>query len=102
MMAAAARGLLAAGVLICGMGAAIADNHGTANGGGNVVTNTGEVRTECWQHGTKVVDVAGLTSLNMGSRTREESLSFRRRGKAGIAVVIVPMGDGLCLVSSPE
>jgi hypothetical protein len=102
MITAAARGLLAAGMLACGMGAAIADNHGAANGGGNMVTSIGELRTECWQHGTKVVDVEGLTSLNMGSQTREESMSFRRRGTSGIAVVIVPMGDGLCLVTSPE
>lgn len=102
MVDAVARGLLAVGILVCGTGAAIADSHGTANGGGNVITSTGELRTECWQHGTKVLDVEGLTNLNMGSQTREDSLSFRRRGKTGIAVVIIPMGDGLCLVTSPD
>jgi hypothetical protein len=102
MVGAVAGGLLAGGILVCSTGTAIANSHGTANGGGNVITSTGELRTECWQHGTKVLDVEGLTNLNMGSQTREDSLSFRRRGKAGIAVVIVPMGDGLCLVTSPD
>ena len=88
--------------LSLGAHAAIADSPAAASRGGETVTITGTLRTQCWQHGTRVVDVEGLESLAIGAILRDKALSFRRPGKPGIAVVLVPMGETLCMVTAPE
>lgn len=82
--------------------AASTDSPAAARPGGETVTVTGTLRTQCWQHGTRVLDVEGLESLAVGAILRDHTLSFRRAGKPGIAVVLVPMGESLCMVTTPE
>ncbi len=92
----------AALALILGAHAASADTPLAASPGGETVTVTGTLRTQCWQHGTRVLDVEGLEPLTIGVILRDHAMSFRRAGKPGIAVVLVPMGETLCMVTAPE
>jgi hypothetical protein len=56
------------------------------------------LRTQCWQHGVKIIDQDGLLDLYLNTQTKEDSVSFRRRAEDQPTVFLLPFPDGLCLV----
>ena len=56
------------------------------------------LRTQCWQHGVKIIDQDGLLDLYLNAQTKQDSVSFKRRAEDQPSVFILPFPDGLCLV----
>ncbi len=56
------------------------------------------LRTQCWQHGIKIIDQEGLNGLSLNAQNKQNSVSFRRQAEAQPTVFILPFPDGLCLV----
>jgi hypothetical protein len=56
------------------------------------------LRTQCWQHGVKIVDQDGLFGLSLNTQNKQNSVSFKRQAEDQPTVFILPFPDGLCLV----
>jgi len=56
------------------------------------------LRTQCWQHGVKIIDQDGLLELYLNADTKQNSVSFKRLAEDQPSVFILPFPDGLCLV----
>ena len=56
------------------------------------------LRTQCWQHGVKIIDQDGLLELYLNADSRQGSVSFKRAAADQPSVFILPFPDGLCLV----
>jgi hypothetical protein len=56
------------------------------------------LRTQCWQHGVKIIEQDGLLDLSLNAQNKQNSVSFRRRAEDQPTVFILPFPDGLCLV----
>lgn len=95
-----AAGLIAAVAL--GGDRASADISTPGATGGELIHGAGELRTKCYQHGTKIVDVAKLDGLNVGTLLRESVLTLKRSSADGASVIIVPLDETLCVVSAVE
>ena len=70
--------------------------------GGELIVGAKELRTECYQHGTKIVDVGKFEGLNVGTLLRENVLSLKRDGRDGASVIIVPLDETVCVVSEVQ
>jgi hypothetical protein len=56
------------------------------------------LKTQCWQHGIKIIDQAGLEGLSLNAQNKQNSVSFKRQAETQPTVFILPFPDGLCLV----
>jgi len=56
------------------------------------------LRTQCWQHGIKIIDQEGLMGLSLNAQNQQNSVSFKRQAQTQPSVFILPFPDGLCLV----
>ncbi len=96
---------LAAVCLIFGWAAGIdpaaADISTPGAAGGEMIVGADELRTECYQHGKKIVDVGRLKALNVGTLLRDNVLTLKG-GSDGASVVIVPLDETVCVVSAVQ
>ncbi len=70
--------------------------------GGELIHGASELRTRCYQHGTKIVDVGKLDGLNVGALLRDSVLTLKGKGGDGASVIIVPLDETVCVVSAVE
>jgi hypothetical protein len=56
------------------------------------------LRTQCWQHGVKIIEQDGLLDMALATETKQQSVTFKRRAESQSTVFILPFPDGLCLV----
>ena len=56
------------------------------------------LRTQCWQHGVKIIDQDGLLDLALNTQNQQNSVAFKRQPEGQPSVFILPFADGLCLV----
>ena len=70
--------------------------------GGEMIHGASELHTECDQHGTKIVDIGRLDGLNIGTVLRDSVLALKRSGADGASVVIVPLDETVCVVTSAQ
>jgi hypothetical protein len=56
------------------------------------------LRTQCWQHGIKIIDQEGLAGPSLNAQNKQNSVSFKRRTETQPTVFLLPFPDGLCLV----
>lgn len=89
-------------VLTLGVDRAAADISTPGSAGGELIHGAKELRTKCYQHGTKIVDVSNLEGLNVGSLLRESVLTLKRSGHDGASVIIVPLDETVCVVSAVQ
>jgi len=72
---------------------------GAKPGGATSVAPSGAVRLQCWQHGTRIIDEAGLRDAAVNFFDTSNSLRFRRNGAADQMVMLLnPSPETTCLL----
>ncbi len=89
-------------VLAVGGDRAAADISTPGSTGGEMIHGAAELRTKCYQHGTKIVDVGQIEGLNVGTMLRDSVLTLKRKGGDGASVIIVPLDETVCVVSAVQ
>jgi hypothetical protein len=70
--------------------------------GGEMIIKDNVLRTQCYQHGTKIVDIDGLDGLNLGTVLRDNVMMLKRDGEDGASVIVVPMDETVCVVTTGQ
>lgn len=88
---------------VAGMAAATVVNEsgppvGAKSGGSISLTPGGAVRLQCWQHGTRIIDEAGLRDAAVNFFDSSNSLRFRRGGSDQMVMLVNPSPETACLL----
>ena len=68
----------------------------------DVVAPGMRLRVQCFQKGVKIVDEEQLEAVNINPVSRNNSLTFRRRGQEGVAVSVLALDETTCVLVAPR
>lgn len=67
-----------------------------------VVAPGARLRVQCFQQGVKIMDEDQLEAINVSPSSRSNSLTFKRRGQEGVAVMVFSLDETACVVAAPR
>ena len=68
----------------------------------DVIAPGTKLRVQCYQKGVKIMDEDQLETVNISPLSRNNGLTFRRRGQDGVAVMVFALSDTACVVAAPR
>jgi hypothetical protein len=57
-----------------------------------------ELRTQCWQHGVKIIDQVGLRGLALTELVKQQAVTFSGESGERPRTLILPFADAMCLI----
>ena len=57
-----------------------------------------ELRTQCWQHGVRIIDQVGLQGLALTEFVKQQAVTFSGENGQRPKTLIVPFADAMCLI----